>query len=94
MSKSRTVRFAIVSDLHYVRHKKDEPCRPSVASSGPHADPMVRLHDLLSSEDESLVRDDGTIADYLICPGDIGDRADPAAFEEGWSKLKTLNSIL
>jgi predicted MPP superfamily phosphohydrolase len=93
----KTIRLAIISDLHYRKHEGGDgsnPCRPATATNGVMADPMSGLLRLLEEDSYSLKREDGTVADYLLCPGDISDKAAPDAFDEGWNKLKELQLAL
>lgn len=92
--EEKTIRIAVISDLHYRTHQSGLACRPSVSDQGQHDDPMVMLIDHLRSESRALVNSDGRIADYLLCPGDIADKASEPAFDEGWSKLKALQQTL
>jgi predicted MPP superfamily phosphohydrolase len=81
------VRIAVISDLHYLNYGQ-EGSRPAVAQQGTYSDPMEGLLCLLQ-EQASPVR-----ADYLLCPGDITDRANSEAFTQGWERLKQLQLAL
>lgn len=89
-----SVRLAVISDLHYRTHSSEGECRPAVSSQGVHDDPMAGLLRHLQKHKESLETSDGQIADYLLCPGDIADKANELAFDEGWKKLKELQNAL
>ena len=41
-----------------------------------------------------LIRDEKLKADVLLCPGDIGDKADPAGIEYGWKALHRVAEAL
>lgn len=88
------IRLAVISDLHYKRHQATEVCRPATSGAGSHADPMKGLIEFLEKEKSGLSDDKGVYADYLLCPGDITDRASADAFDEGWLKLKELQKKL
>lgn len=89
-----SVRLAVISDLHYRTYSSDNECRPAVSSQGVHDDPMAGLLHYLRKYKTSLEISDGKIADYLLCPGDIADKANEFAFDEGWKKLKELQNAL
>jgi hypothetical protein len=89
----RKITLGIISDLHYRKHDSVPGCRPATAIQGTHADPMAGLLRFLKDfrESEGVV---GPIADFLLCPGDITDRGSQESFDEGWGKLKELQSTL
>lgn len=91
---SKKIRLAIISDLHYRRHKEGDACRPATSIGGTHTDPMPSLIRYLTEHKRELSPDTDSIADYLLCPGDIADKADGAAFDEGWAQLKALQGTL
>lgn len=90
----RTVRLAVISDLHFRRHSKDESCRPAAATQGKATDPIEGLLSLIQGGGNQIGFDADRMADYLLCPGDIGDMADAAAFNQGWERLKELQKAL
>src|SRR5437773_38935 len=70
---STPLRIALLSDLH--AHDND-PAAPSdvswlvvAASEEPTLHPFAALHNLIEREQLR--------ADYVVCPGDIGDKANP-----------------
>ncbi|CAG2084438.1 metallophosphoesterase [Xanthomonas arboricola pv. juglandis] len=83
---SSSIKFVVVSDLHYRKHENSQ-IRPEVTSRGQaQYDPM-----------ESLIRyvQDAQIkADYIICPGDITDKASAEALREGWGRLNELKEAV
>ena len=89
-----TIRLAIISDLHFRRHAREQTYRPAAATQGKPTDPVEGLLALIEKEGTKLGFDDDRIADYLLCPGDIGDMADAGAFNEGWVRLKALQQAL
>lgn len=90
----KTLKLAIISDLHYRRHEATNPCRPAIASQGAHADPMSGLLKIIKEQNLSSNSDDHIQADYLLCPGDITDRAGAEPFEYAWGQLKELQEAL
>lgn len=90
----RTIRLAVISDLHFRRHSNEETCRPAAATQGKSTDPVEGLLTLIQNGSAHIGFDDDRIADYLLCPGDIGDMADAAAFNQGWERLKALQKAL
>lgn len=87
------LRLAVISDLHYDQKDADttEPCRPSAAMNGRAGDPMEALLNLLSAQGDSK---DALTADYILCGGDITNRASTNGFNAGWNKLKELKELL
>jgi hypothetical protein len=90
----RTVRLAVISDLHFRHDQTKGAYRTAAGSQGAAFDPVEGLIHFLSREREQLEGDQGRIADYLLCPGDICDHADATAFGVGWEKLKAIQSAL
>ncbi len=91
---SKTLRFAIVSDLHYRMDRARDRYRPATGEGGDAYDPLVGLLKYLEQHRAELSDRNGRIADYLLCPGDICDKADGGAFDEGWKQLKELQNVL
>lgn len=87
----KNIRLAVISDLHYRRHASDLICRPAIASQGAHADPMDAL---LKKIREAPSPAEKICADYLLCPGDITDRAGAEPFHQAWGRLKELKDAL
>lgn len=80
-----TLRVAVLSDLHYTQAEKGT-CLPQAAAAG-----GLDLMDQLITKFE---REKQSSADLLVCPGDITDRANPAAFAAGWKQIKRLGQAL
>lgn len=89
---SKIITLAVISDLHYRQHE-NASCRPAVATE-PHLDPIAGLFKLIGSHRSELAGGKPSIADYLLCPGDISDKANNVAFGEGWSQLGRLRDAL
>lgn len=89
----KKITLAVVSDLHYRKHGSDLICRPAIAMQGTHADPMASLIAFLEDY-KGRFGESVSVADYLICPGDISDRGSHEGFDEGWSQLKQLQLVL
>ncbi|SUA88979.1 metallophosphoesterase family protein [Pandoraea pulmonicola] len=90
---STQLRLAVLSDLHYDRVTDTDPCRPITARNGVAGDPM---HGLLQLVKQSSSGSPAELlsADYLLCAGDITNRASPDGFDEGWRQLKELQAAL
>lgn len=85
------LRLAIISDLHYRHHESGLDCRSAVAVQGAHADPMPALLEIIKTGDSS---NEEIKCDYLLCPGDITDRAGVEPFNQAWEHLKKLKTAL
>ncbi len=80
------VKLVVISDLHYRKHANDE-VRPAAASRGGGGfDPVAAFAEMLEK--------DNVKADYLICPGDITDRASRDGLKSGWEKLNQIKNIV
>ena len=90
----KTLRFAVISDLHYRKDNEGKQYRPEAGIQGVHFDPVAGLLKHLKEHRDELAAGEGSLADFLLCPGDICDRADGEAFVEGWSQLKALQEVL
>lgn len=91
---AKTLRFAVISDLHYRKDNDGVAYRPAAGAQGAHADPVEKLIAFLDAQRADFRCPDGKLADYLLCPGDICDKADTGAFDEGWRQLKELQKVL
>lgn len=90
----KTIRFAVISDLHYRKDNDGVAYRPAAGAQGAHADPVEKLIAFLEDRRSDFNSPGGKLADYLLCPGDICDKADGSAFNEGWRQLKKLQKVL
>lgn len=82
------VRVAIVSDLHAASHHVPDAhtfLRPGPAMDGTR-NPFDALDDLIAQEDLR--------ADFVLCPGDLGDKADPDGIAYAWQSLDRLRERL
>src|SRR5689334_18958729 len=84
-----SLRLAVISDIHAASARHDH-------SRGSHLvvpPPVGRGNPL--DDLEKLIRAGsvGTV-DYLVCPGDITNQADPEAFQWMWEKLQTVATSL
>ncbi|WP_088158364.1 metallophosphoesterase family protein [Achromobacter xylosoxidans] len=90
MTQNR-ITFAILSDLH-AAPKGSDPKGTEVKlysddnSFRQHDNPMSSLHELIQNE--------GLTADFVICPGDMTNRADSGALKFVWDKLHDLKQKL
>jgi hypothetical protein len=85
------LRIAVVSDLHaYEGDVEPAPSRLKVGETGtdPKQDPVAGLEQLISETPE--------LADsrLLLCPGDLGDRAQRGGVELGWSVVGRIAKAL
>lgn len=80
------VRLVVVSDLHYRKHQNQE-VRPAATARG------MGDYDPVAAFVETL-RNEGVSADYVICPGDITDRASPEGLKQGWERLKEIKAVV
>lgn len=79
-------RMLVVSDLH-LHHGDNESGEPSYLSSlprleSPTRNPLSGIPDLLKSEQ---IR-----PDWILCPGDLGDKCDQLAQSEAWKQLEKV----
>lgn len=80
------IKVVVISDLHYRKHDNNE-VRPAAASLGSAGyDPVAAFVDALKKE--------AIQADYVICPGDITDRASPEGLRLGWDRLNEIKDIV
>lgn len=85
------VTFAVLSDLH-AAPKSSDPKGTEVKlysdgdSFSQHDNPMASLYELIGRE--------GLSADFVICPGDMTNRADAGALKFVWDKLHELKQKL
>ncbi|MCP3035514.1 metallophosphoesterase family protein [Xanthomonas euvesicatoria] len=76
------IKLVVVSDLHYQKHQNSE-VRPAATSRGAGAyDPVAAFVSVLETNN---VR-----ADYVVCPGDITDRACKEGLRSGWESLNAI----
>jgi DNA repair exonuclease SbcCD nuclease subunit len=79
-------RFLIISDIHACDVDPTASDAPSYVSSyggrRASADPLSEL--------EALIEKDIPEVDYILCPGDIANRANPSAFAYAWKSLNDL----
>jgi 3',5'-cyclic AMP phosphodiesterase CpdA len=84
------LKIALLSDLH--AHDDDPTSESGVSwltlskAEDPTQHPFAALHRLIEREQLS--------AHYVVCPGDIADKANPKAISYAWSQLQKLRSAL
>jgi len=88
---SRSIKIAVISDLHVFNGSSAKGDGPSFIGTadpqdGPERHPFVGIRD--------LIRREKITADLLICPGDLADKADPAALMYAWERLNALKDEL
>lgn len=84
------IKIAVVSDLH-VFNGSSSAGGPSFIGTADTQDSPEK-HPFRGIQ--KLIADEGLSADFLICPGDLADRADPAALMFAWEKLQRLKTQL
>lgn len=84
------IRIAVVSDIHASIPSGDGGAA-SYVSTAPNADSTER--DAILSL-ERLIEDKGISADFLICCGDMADRANPTALNYIWGKINHIADLL
>jgi len=78
----------VISDIHAFNGNPDDAAAPSYCSTWPQfqtndvRNPFRTIPALIAQERLSV--------DWVVCPGDLADRADPAAQGVAWSALETL----
>jgi predicted phosphodiesterase len=87
----RTFKIAVVSDLHVFNGSSEDSKSPSTigtadAQDAPERHPLRGLAHIIERDKLSV--------DLLICPGDMSDKADPAALIFAWNKLNELKDQL
>lgn len=85
----KTVTFAILSDLHAAPRSSDPKgtevkLYSDADNFGQHDNPLSSLHELIAKEKLS--------ADFVVCPGDMTNRADGGALSFVWTKLHDLKN--
>lgn len=84
-------RFLLLSDIHATDIDPSRWDAPSTVSSSPvkagnHVEPIADL--------EAMLRREGREVDYVLCAGDITNKAHPASLTFAWEKLNALSSAL
>ena len=87
----RTLRIAVISDLHVVNGSSDKDGSASTVGTGDPSDAPER-HPFPGLS--QLIERDALTADILICPGDLSDKADPTALNYAWGKLHQIKEQL
>lgn len=77
--------------MHYREYSVGEECRPATSQGGTGYDPIAALIKYVEGCEGT---EDEWKADFLLCPGDITDRASKKGFLTGWGKLKSLKTAL
>lgn len=87
----RALKIAVVSDLHVFNGSSEDAKSPSTIGTADAQDAPER-HPLRGLT--QIIERDKLSADLLICPGDLSDKADPAALTFAWAKLNELKDQL
>src|SRR5579862_358653 len=82
---------AVVSDVHAYTTTPPGSSAPSHLKANDVTKPAAQ-HPLRALH--ALIEDQTISADYLICPGDLCDRADTPAAQYAWTELEKLGTIL
>ncbi len=86
-----TLKVAVLSDLHVFNGMSSADGAPSfIGTADPQDSPMKHPFCGL----QKLITDHQLSADLLICPGDLSDKADPAALIYAWDHLNKLKEQL
>jgi predicted phosphodiesterase len=86
-----TFKVAVVSDIHAYTNTPTGSSAPSHLKANDVSKPVAQ-HPMLALHE--LVQRQAFDADYLICPGDLCDKADTQAAQYAWTELEKLASIL
>jgi 3',5'-cyclic AMP phosphodiesterase CpdA len=85
----KPLRIAVISDLHVVDDL-----------NGPSGNTNIRVSDAGDAKQnpltalQALIKREKLKADFLICPGDLCDRADPGGLKWAWGELREISSDL
>jgi predicted phosphodiesterase len=86
-----TIRIAVVSDLHvYTEDYSNESEKPGFIRVNGDNSPLTNPVEGLSK----LIESDDLYADYLVCAGDLTNKADPKALKFGWELLHRIKNEL
>lgn len=82
--------LAVISDIH-VHHDPaaragESNYAAAMPEKSPTDNPFVGLRDLIVEHNIK--------ADFVVCPGDVSDRAHPSAMADGWDQLETIRQAL
>jgi predicted phosphodiesterase len=90
---SDTLSLAVLSDLHAFDSKNygGKENHPSFLNMSEREDSAAR-HPIASLK--NLIKKENLRADIVICAGDMGDKAHPAAIQYAWSKLHELKEAI
>jgi hypothetical protein len=83
------LRVLLLSDLHAISGDPDTVTSPSHLSARPTYD-SATLNPLRAIPD--MLRKESLCVDWVLCPGDLGDRADPVAQRFAWESLERLRA--
>jgi 3',5'-cyclic AMP phosphodiesterase CpdA len=85
------LRIAVISDIHVLADATDYEHSGNIAAGMPENEPNINPFAGLVE----VIRTDPELkADYLVCCGDIADKAHPTALSYGWQKLQSLVPLL
>jgi hypothetical protein len=84
-----SLQFLVVSDLHAHAGDPAHSNSPSLISSNS----LYQSHNPIRSI-PALLTKEGLAADWIVSPGDLGDRADPLAQEFAWNELVWLRDTI
>jgi hypothetical protein len=92
---ANTLKIAIASDLHAFSDAAVTP-RPSHLYTGDPEDNWRRhpISGLFKLIDQHASTSTKLSADLLLCPGDLGDKADPLGIKYAWSAMEKLRAKL
>ncbi|MBS0375712.1 MAG: metallophosphoesterase [Proteobacteria bacterium] len=85
---AQCIRLLVLSDLHVDPDPTSDESHLSMTPSptSPNGDPFVTALELIKTE--------AIAADYVLCPGDLGNRAHPGALADAWKRLAELKQAV
>jgi 3',5'-cyclic AMP phosphodiesterase CpdA len=84
------IKMAVISDLHAYSDSGDEPAPSYLKIGDPDNEPG--RHPITSLT--SLLQKEGITAQLVLCPGDLGDRADREGIRYAWNALHAIKTSL
>lgn len=87
METNKSLKILVISDIHAYAREPDGQGLPSHVRAGDESviSPQYQFIDLIKRESVK--------ADIIICPGDLGDKADSTGIQYAWAYLKRVAEI-
>jgi hypothetical protein len=83
------LRLLILSDLHAYRPSEISQRVPSFLVASDRGNPANPIRAI-----PAVLKEEGLAVDWVVCPGDIADQADPDAQTFAWNELRELKDAL